>query len=293
MGATAAKLRNARPRLRARTAAPVTLAVLAAIGVPALAPAAASGAVVTRAAPVPAVAPGAAAAASPAGCQHAFVPAYPWSAAFWTRAINSKPAPAIMILNVTGMGAGTAPVPHFQSLVRKAHAAGVRVLGYSSTEYGQRPAAAVKADARHYKAWYKVNGMFLDLTASTRSGLSYYRALASYIRAVSPGSVIWLNVGAYPARGYMSVGNVVVAFEGSYASYRSLAVPAWTAHYKAARFAHVIYATPGADLARAVSLSRHRRTGYLYVTSLPGSPDPYSALPGYWAREVAAIAAPC
>jgi len=38
MGATAAKLRNARPRLRARTAAPVTLAVLAAIGVPALAP---------------------------------------------------------------------------------------------------------------------------------------------------------------------------------------------------------------------------------------------------------------
>jgi len=105
--------------------------------------------------------------------------------------------------------------------------------------------------------------------------------------------VIWLNVGAYPARGYMSVGNVVVAFEGSYASYRGLAVPAWTAHYKAARFADVIYATPRSDLASAVSLARHRRTGHLYVTSLPGSPDPYSALPGYWAREVAAIAAPC
>jgi len=135
--------------------------------------------------------------------------------------------------------------------------------------------------------------MFLDLTASARSGLSYYRALASHIRAVNPGSVIWLNVGAYPARGYMSVGNVVVAFEGSYASYRVQAVPAWTAHYQAARFADVIYAPPRADLARAVSLSRHRRTGYLYVTNLPGSPDPYRALPGYWAREVAAIAAPC
>ena len=271
MGAAAANLGNARRRLRALALGLVTLAAAAAIGAPALAPAAAAA----------------------ASCQRSFVPAYPWSSAFWTRAIDSRPAPGVMILNVTGMGAGNAPVPHFQALVRKAHAAGVSVLGYSSTEYGRRPAAAVEADARHYKAWYKVNGMFLDLTANARSGLAYYRALATYIRAAIPRSVIWLNVGAYPARGYMSVGNVVVAFEGSYASYRGLAVPAWTAHYKAARFADVIYATPRSDLASAVSLARHRRTGHLYVTSLPGSPDPYSALPGYWAREVAAIAAPC
>ena len=271
MGAAAANLGNARRRLRALALGLVMLAAAAAIGAPALAPAAAAA----------------------ASCQRSFVPAYPWSSAFWTRAIDSRPAPGVMILNVTGMGAGNAPVPHFQALVRKAHAAGVSVLGYSSTEYGQRPAGAVEADARHYKAWYKVNGMFLDLTANARSGLAYYRALATYIRAAIPRSVIWLNVGAYPARGYMSVGNVVVAFEGSYASYRGLAVPAWTAHYKAARFADVIYATPRSDLASAVSLARHRRTGHLYVTSLPGSPDPYSALPGYWTREVAAIAAPC
>jgi hypothetical protein len=292
MGAAVANLRNARRRLRALAAGPAALAVAAAIGVPALASAAAAGAVVAPAAGASAA--GASAAAAPAAsCQRAFVPAYPWSSAFWTRAIDSKPAPGVMILNVTGMGAGNAPVPHFQALVRKAHAAGVSVLGYSSTEYGQRPAAAVEADARHYKAWYKVNGMFLDLTANARSGLAYYRALASNIRAAIPGSVIWLNVGAYPAQGYMSVGNVVVAFEGSYASYRGLAVPAWTAHYKAARFADVIYATPRSDLASAVSLARHRRTGHLYVTNLPGSPDPYSALPAYWAREVTAIAAPC
>jgi hypothetical protein len=295
VGAIAGKLRNGRRRRRALAAGPVTLAVLAAIGVPALVAAAAAGAVMTPAARVPVVtvAGATAAAAAPATCQRTFVPAYPWSAAFWKRAITSKPAPGVMILNVTGLGAGNAPVPHFQALVRQAHAAGVSVVGYSSTEYGQRPAAAVEADARHYKAWYKVNGMFLDLTANARSGLAYYRKLASYIRAVIPGSVIWLNVGAYPARGYMSVGNVVVAFEGSYASYRVQAVPAWTAHYKASRFADVIYATPRSDLARAVSLSRHRRIGYLYVTSLPGSPDPYSALPGYWTSEVAAVATPC
>ncbi len=264
----------------------VILAMVAAV----LVPAAADGAT-GAAARVPAAAGAAAAAA--AACQRTFVPSYPWAASFWTRAMDSKPAPGVMILNVTGLGAGNAPVPHFQSLVKKAHAAGVSVLGYSSTEYGQRPAAAVEADARNYKAWYKVNGMFLDLTDNTRGELSYYRKLASYIRAVNPGSVIWLNVGAYPDPGYMSVGNVVVAFEGSYASYRGLQVPGWAAHYKPTRFADVIYATPGSDLASAVHLSRLRRTGYLYVTSLPGSPDPYSALPRYWAREVAAVAAPC
>lgn len=135
--------------------------------------------------------------------------------------------------------------------------------------------------------------MFLDLTANTASQLPCYRKLAAYVHAVNPGSVIWLNVGAYPAQGYMSVGNVVVAFEGSYASYRQLRLPAWTAHYRAARFADVIYATPASDLAATVKLSRQRRTGYLYATDLQGSPDPYSALPSYWASEAAALAAGC
>ncbi len=279
-------LSNGRRRRCAPAAGLVILTVLAAV----LVPAAADGA---TGAPLRVPSADGGAAVAPAACQRTFVPSYPWSASFWTRAMGSKPAPGVMILNVTGLGAGNAPVPHFQSLVSKAHAAGVSVLGYSSTEYGQRPAAAVEADTRNYKAWYKVNGMFLDLTANTRGELSYYRKLAAYIRAVNPASVIWLNVGAYPAPGYMSVGNVVVAFEGSYASYRDLVVPAWAAHYKPARFADVIYATPRSDLASAVRLSRLRRTGHLYVTSLPGSPDPYSALPGYWSREVAAIAAAC
>jgi glutathione peroxidase-family protein len=230
------------------------------------------------------------AATAPAPCRHTFVPAYPWSAAFWTQAINSKPAPGVMILNVTGTGAGTAAVPHFQSLVKRAEKAGITVLGYSSTEYGQRPAAQVEADARNYKAWYKVNGMFLDLTANGSNELGYYKNLASYIHTVNPGSVIWLNVGAYPARGYMSAGNVIVAFEGSYASYRSQQVPSWTSHYRARRFADVIYATPASDLTGAVSLSKRRHVGSVFVTNLAGSPDPYSALPSYWSSEVKDVA---
>ncbi|HEX4655831.1 MAG TPA: spherulation-specific family 4 protein [Streptosporangiaceae bacterium] len=225
-------------------------------------------------------------------CQRTFVPSFPWSAAFWTRAFDSRPAPGVMLLDVTGTGAGNVPVPHFQGLVRQAHRHGVEVLGYSSTEYGQRPASAVEADARHYRAWYRIDGMFLDLAAAGRGQLPYYRKLASYIRRINPRAVIWLNPGAYPDQAYLQVANVLVAFEGPYAEYRGLQVPGWVRHYRASRFAHVIHNTPLADLARAVRLGRQRRAGYMYVTDQGGN-DPYSALPSYWTQEVATVAARC
>ena len=95
-------------------------------------------------------------------CQHAFVPAYFYAAGTWSQADQAKPS--VMILDISGLGAGSAPVPHFRSVVSQAQAAGVTILGYSSTAYGLRPAAAVEADARDYKAWYGVTGV-----SSTRS----------------------------------------------------------------------------------------------------------------------------
>jgi hypothetical protein len=226
------------------------------------------------------------------GCHRTFVPSFPYSTSFWRRAFDSRPAPAVMLLEPTAMGAGNTPSPHFQALVRQAHRRGVEVLGYSSTEYGGRSASAVETDARHYRAWYRTDGMFLDLAAPDRGHLPYYRKLASYIRRLDRRAVIWLNPGAYPDQAYLQVANVLVVFEGSYASYRGLQVPGWVRHYRATRFAQVIHDTPRADLARAVRLGRQRRAGYMYVTDLGGG-DPYTALPGYWTQEVAAVAARC
>jgi hypothetical protein len=225
------------------------------------------------------------------GCQHVVVPSYFYSGSGWRRAIGSKPPPGVMFLNVDN-GPGSSPLAHFQSLVRRAHAAGISVLGYSSTVYGQRPIAAVEADVRHYKDWYKVNGMMLDLAAATASELPYYRKLARYIRREIPGSAVWLNPGTYPDRRYLSVADVVLVFEGSYASYRQLQVPRWVGHFRPARFADVIYATSGPRLTSAIRLSRADRAGYVYFTNLAGA-NPYSALPSYWRREAAAVPADC
>ncbi len=224
-------------------------------------------------------------------CQKAFVPAYFYPGRSWTRAIDSRPPPSIMILDVTSSGAGSRPDRRYQATVGRAEAAGITILGYANTDYARRPAAAVQADIRHYESWYHVRDIFLDQVSSDRGSLAYYRRLGDYVHR-SAGSMVMLNPGTYPARGYMSVGNVVLVFEGSYASYARLSVPGWAGQYPSARFAYAVYAVPADRVSAVIGLSRHRHVGYLYVTGRAGT-NPYATLPAGWPREDAAIAAGC
>ena len=132
-------------------------------------------------------------------------------------------------------------------------------MGYSSTDYTRRPAAAVEADVSHYRSWYHVTDIFLDEASSDGGGAAYYQRLASYIHGVNPGSKVMLNPGTYPDQRYMSIGDIVMVYENTYASYVKLRVPGWVRNYPAAKFAHAIYATSSSELAGAISLSQQRQ----------------------------------
>ncbi len=229
---------------------------------------------------------------SGARCEEISVPAYFYPGAAWTSAIDSHPAPAIMILDITSSGAGSAPNRAYAAAVARARAAGIKILGYAATGYARRPVAAVEADVRHYRAWYHVTGIFLDQAAAGTGELPYYQKLTGYIRHRDPGAVVMLNPGTYPDRRYMALGDVVLAYEGSYARYATLRVPAWVDRYPAARFSHVVYATPGSRLAGALRLALRRHAGYVYVTDKAGR-NPYRSLPRYWAAEDAYAAGMC
>jgi hypothetical protein len=224
-------------------------------------------------------------------CEGLAVPAY-FSPPYWETAIHSKHPPADLILDVSGVGAGNAPQKQLQALVRQAMAAHITILGYSSTVDGKRPIAQVEADVRHYAAWYGVTSIFLDRVSGMPRQLPYYKLLADYIHRSHRGGQVWLNPGVYPDQGYMAVGDVVVVFEGTYAHYLTDPVPGWAGRYPAARFAHTIYATPGAVLVTALQMARRRRAGHVYVTDLVGS-NPYQGLPSYWQAEDADAAAGC
>jgi Spherulation-specific family 4 len=225
-------------------------------------------------------------------CQRVAVPAYFYPGPSWTQSIASKPVPSVMILDVSGVGAGTAPDRNYQAVVKKAQAAGIKVMGYVSTDYGLRRAALAEADIRNYKSWYKVTDIFLDQAAASTLGLAYYRLLTNFIHQVNPGSAVMLNPGVYPSEQYMALGDIMMVYEGPYASYVNLRVPTWASKYPASRFVHTIYATPASKLASTISLARSRKAGYIYVTGNSGV-NPYSSLPSYWVSENSAVAAEC
>ena len=221
-------------------------------------------------------------------CQNVVVPAYFYPGAGWTRAADSKPVPRIMILDVSGTGAGSAPERKYQSAAKRAQAAGITIMGYSDTDYTQRPPADIEADVRNYKAWYGVTDIFLDQVSSDPGQLGYYRNLSTYIHSVNPGSAVMLNPGTYPDQRYMSAGDILMVFENTYANYLSLRVPGWVRRYPATRFAHVIYGTSASQLPDALSLARQRHAGFVYVTNGTGL-ERYNSLPRYWAAEDAII----
>jgi Spherulation-specific family 4 len=225
-------------------------------------------------------------------CSQLVVPAYFYAASTWAQAADSKPPPTDMILDISGVGAGSEPDAHFTAVVRQVKAKGIAILGYISTVDGQRPAAQVEAEARNYKAWYGVTDIFLDRVSGTQPQAAYYRQLVSYIHQLNPGSSVWLNPGQYPDESYMSIGDVVMVFEGTYAQYLSLQVPGWADRYPAAKFAHTIYDTPGSSLSQVLDLAASRNAGHVYVTDGSGS-NPYDGLPGYWTREDHVASAGC
>ncbi len=221
------------------------------------------------------------------GCPpQTFVPAFFPVGGDWSAMAQAPSPPSTVILDLTSLGAGTAPEQGFRQAVAALQARGVLVLGYSSTAYATRPIDQVVTDVRHYAAWYGVHDVFLDEVTADTAHLAYYQALNRAIRAVEPNATIWLNPGTYPARAYMSLGDVVMAFEGPWSSYRYLRVPAWAFRYPASRFAFTVYDTPAGDLAGGVWLARHRRGGFLYLTDGTGS-NPYGNLPSYFGAEAA------
>jgi Spherulation-specific family 4 len=153
--------------------------------------------------------------------------------------------PWLLVVNPDN-GPGTVADVRYRRAVPAARAAGARVLGYVATTWGTRPAEAVKADIEHYRAWYAVDGIFFDEAAADESALPYYRALATGT------GVVVLNPGVVPARGYFDIADVVVTFEGSFASYAERDEPRWLARE---RTAHLVYAAPRPEAAGRVYMT--------------------------------------
>ena len=182
----------------------------------------------------------------------------------------------LVVLNIIN-GPGLRPEPPFQAVARRLHDAGVTLIGYVDTNYGQRHPEQVRDELGRYLDWYPVTGVCLDRVTATAAWLPHYSALTAEARKLG-AEVVFFNHGAYPAEGYAELADLLGVFEGSWQAYQRLDVPRWTRAWPAEKFYHVVHSVPPGKSGDTVRLAVRRRAAAVYVTERSG-PNPYDRLP--------------
>jgi len=217
-----------------------------------------------------------------APCPSSIVPAYLRPEAI-LQLVERSTLPRLLVVNPAS-GPGAARDREYRMAVAAAQAAGALVLGYVPTTWAARPAAEVTADVDRYRAWYGVDGVFLDEAASAADKLTFYHAVSHHARAEGARFVV-LNPGLVPARGYFDLADVTVTFEGPISAYHERRRPDGV---PPERTAHLIYGASREQALRA--LEPAPSAGYVYLTS--GTlPHPWGSVPDYFAHELAALGA--
>jgi hypothetical protein len=246
-------------------------------------------------------------ASAAATTQHIAVPAYfnPSGSTYWTQLAQSAPAVGVAIANPNN-GPGTAFDQGYANAIRAAADAGVRVIGYVDTGYfgttgrttrnGQTTTAAWTTQSEGDVAtWYSLygsyglGGIFFDDGLADCAHVGLYQAVNTYTKQNHAGAYTVDNPGTAAEQCYADAADTIVMFEGSYASYTGWSAPAWELGYADPnKFYHLVYATPSqANEANAMTLSKQRNAGYVYVTP-DDLPNPWDTLPTgtYWSDEL-------
>lgn len=220
------------------------------------------------------------------------VPAYfyPVPGSPWNQLIADAPrVPIVAILN-PGSGPGTFQDLTYVSTVNAFRAAGGKILAYVPTTYGARSADSIKADVDTYRAWYAIDGIFLDETPSDNAPahLAYYADIYQFIKGRAAAYRVVMNPGTNAAEEYLSqpCADALVLFENG-TGYDAYQADSYVYRYGRARVAHLLYAVAGAAAMNTrVDQALSRNVGLLFITDDVLSPNPWDTLPAYWAAEV-------
>ncbi len=213
--------------------------------------------------------------------QRLAVPAYFPPGEQWTLLASYAPAVAFAVMNPDN-GPGKARDDQYALSLASAQAAGIAIVGYVDTCYGEIPLRTAQQQIDCYRTWYGVGSIFFDRAANTSDQLSYYHALYDYVRSgsITPQLVL-LNPGTYTHEGYMQVCDIICTAEMDAVTYlkRFPGNSSWTRAYEPAHFWHIVYGVSGEKTARKViAQSQRRHAGYLFITE-QALPNPYGELP--------------
>ncbi len=215
------------------------------------------------------------------------VPLYSAPGSEWTALIQERQVdpgvPMVAIVNPSN-GPGASPSQEFTDGIQRLQEAGISVLGYVDTSYGDRNITVVKAEIGDYMRWYGVNGTFLDEMADSPGHEAYYSALTTYSHEIGAYLVIGNPGHDVPSSYVGTVDTLVIAENASFSTTSFLG--GWHSEYPKSDFAAITY---GAALNQSYLEAASRYIGYLYVTN-GALPNPYLSLPSYLGSLVTQLA---
>ena len=210
----------------------------------------------------------------------------------WQHLIEAASKIKIVAIANPSSGPGDQRNPDYYRVIQSASDKGIRVVGYVSTKYGNRPLAEVENEIDRWIEFYpQIGGFFVDQQSSNAEEVAFYLKIRDYAKSKIRSVLMINNPGTmcdetYFARSVAEVTCIFAGFEGL----DQLKPPLSLKQYSPSRFAALAYQIPDAKAMRqAIKDAIVKRIGYLYISNSPKGDNPWAELPVYWDDEVEAI----
>jgi Spherulation-specific family 4 len=223
------------------------------------------------------------------------VPAYIYPAGEgrkqWQRLGDAAAKVDLVVIVNPDTGPGIERNSVYASAIAEAADRGVKLVGYVSTQYADRPAAKVKADIDAWVRFYpRIIGFFLDQQPRDPGHAAYFAEISTYARGKLRDALVITNPGipcdeAYLARRASDLVCVFANFEG----FGPFEMPAYLKGYDPSHYAALVYQVADAEsMSTMLKEAIIKRIGYIYVTD-GKQPSQWGRLPAYWDAEVEAV----
>jgi hypothetical protein len=209
------------------------------------------------------------------------VPLYSYLGPTWTQIIQiHKDFPNVPILAAINPsnGPGAFLDRNFLAGVQSLQNAGIGVLGYTTTGYGNKNLSALEATSSQYWSWYHVDGMIYDQMPNwdynSPNGSWYYHgpdgtylpqyfsSLTSYDKSLGMTLTVG-NPGADVPPSFIGTVDTIVIYESPGAPNLSF-LDGWHTSYPKSNFAIIAYAVSPYSQAYVQSASQY--LGYIFLT---------------------------
>lgn len=209
----------------------------------------------------------------------------------WARLTAAASKVSITAIINPDSGAGSAFDPTLGAAISTFKAAGGKVLGYVSTDWGWRSLLTVKSDIDNYASWYPVDGLFLDETTTGLASLPYYSLISSYAHLKNNALSLMANPGTVPNEAYLNLFDSMVIYEDPANKLSSFTPPTYMANYSADHFGMLVIDGSKSVMAQQVAYAASHNIGHIYVNDRSMSANEWNGLPAYWEAQVAAVQA--